>query len=476
MSRVTATARLLASHRPADGPLRVLSASGQLGYGIPEPALVRGLARQPHFIGCDMGSIDPGPYYLGSGEMAAPASMVYRDLALVLKAAVRQGIPLVIGSAGTAGARPQLDATVAIVRQIAQDEALDFRLTTVASDVPGDTVVQALRAGRLVPIGPMPQPGEDEVHACRHIVGQCGTETLARALRETLPDVLIAGRACDTAIFATLPEMLGYPSGLALHMAKIIECTSLCCVPGGRDAMLAELSPDSFTLESMNPASHATPASVAAHALYEQTDPFEVEEPSGVLHLRDAHYEALDEHRTRVGGASFVPRARPTLKVEGAAWIGARAVLLAGVADPTMLRMLPEAIAAVTERVRALVPGAWALHPHIYGQGAVRTLPAAQHGRHEAGLVIEVIAPDAAQARTVAGVFKQNLLHYGYPGRVSTAGNLAFAFTPSEMDAHAAYRFVVYHVMHDAPLAQIFQTEIHDIHGTRDTQPVRATA
>lgn len=45
--------------------LRVLSASGQLGYGIPEKALQAGMARRPDFIGCDMGSIDPGPAYLG---------------------------------------------------------------------------------------------------------------------------------------------------------------------------------------------------------------------------------------------------------------------------------------------------------------------------------------------------------------------------------------------------------------------------
>ena len=412
-----------------------------------------------------MGSIDPGPYYLGSGEMAAPPSMVYRDLALVLRAAVSHGIPLVIGSAGTAGARPQLDATVAIVRQVAQDFGLAFKLTTVASDLAPAQVLAALRAGNLQPIGPMPGPSEAEVLACSHIVGQCGTETMARALRTTLPDVLVCGRACDTAIFATLPEMLGYPAGLSLHMAKIIECTSLCCRPGGRDAMLAELTMDGFTLESMNPASHATPASVAAHALYEQTDPFEVEEPTGVLHLQDAVYEAVDAHRTRVSGARFVPRPVPTLKIEGAARIGARAVMIAGVADPTLLGILPEALQAVERRVRTLVPGDWQVFPHVYGQGAVRRLRPEQHSRHEAGLVVEFIAPDATLARAVAGVFKQNLLHHGYPGRVSTAGNLAFAFTPSELDARDAYRFVLYHVMHGAPLEAIFQIETMDIRG-----------
>ena len=455
---MSASERLLQSHRLQDGPLRILAASGQLGYGIPEAALQRGLARRPHLIGCDMGSIDPGPYYLGSGQMAAPAAMVYRDLELVLTAALAQGIPLIIGSAGTAGARPQLDATVAMVRAIAQAKGLRFRLTTVASDLAPELVVQALRAGQLQPIGPMASLTEADILQCSHIVGQCGTETLARALREPT-DVLIAGRACDTAVFAVLPEMLGYPTALCQHMAKIIECTSLCCNPSARDAMLAELDQDGFTLESMNPLAHATPASVAAHALYEQANPFEVDEPTGTLLLQQAQYQALDAHRTRVSGAQWRPRPQATLKIEGAARVGERCVLLAGVADPTLLAALDNTLQVVESRVRQLVPGDWALHPHIYGQGAVRPLPPARHSQHEAGLVIEFIAPTADLARTAAGVFKQNLLHHGFAGRLCSAGNLAFAFTPSELDAGTAYRFVLYHVMQAAPLDEIFRVE-----------------
>ena len=455
---MSASERLLQSHRLQDGPLRILAASGQLGYGIPEAALQRGLARRPHLIGCDMGSIDPGPYYLGSGQMAAPAAMVYRDLELVLTAALAQGIPLIIGSAGTAGARPQLDATVAMVRAIAQAKGLRFRLTTVASDLAPELVVQALRAGQLQPIGPMASPTEADILQCSHIVGQCGTETLARALREPT-DVLIAGRACDTAVFAVLPEMLGYPTALCQHMAKIIECTSLCCNPSARDAMLAELDQDGFTLESMNPLAHATPASVAAHALYEQANPFEVDEPTGTLLLQQAQYQALDAHRTRVSGAQWRRRPQATLKIEGAARVGERCVLLAGVADPTLLAALDNTLQVVEARVRQLVPGHWSMHPHIYGQGAVRALPQAQHSQHEAGLVIEFIAPTADLARTAAGVFKQNLLHHGFAGRLCSAGNLAFAFTPSELDAGTAYRFVLYHVMQAAPLDEIFRVE-----------------
>jgi hypothetical protein len=458
VSALHATARLMAAHRPGAQPLRVLSASGQLGYGIPEPALARGMARQPHFIGADMGSIDPGPYYLATGRMAAPEAMVRRDLELVLAAALQAGVPLIIGSAGTAGAAPHLAQVQRFIEDIAAERAWSLRLATIASDLPAELVLQAQREGRLRAIGPMADPDEQDLRDAA-LVAQCGLETVQQALRSD-PDVVLAGRACDTAIFAALPVMLGYDAGLALHMAKIIECTSLCCEPGGREAMLAELDPQGFTLESMEPSRHATPASVAAHALYEQADPWTVDEPGGTLHLQDAHYQALDGHRTRVRGARFVARPRPTLKIEGARRLGARAVLLAGVADPGLIAVLDEVLQAVTDKVRALLPGPWQVHPHVYGRGAIRPLPHAWQSAHEVGLVVEFIARDAELARTVAAVFKQNLLHHGYPGRVATAGNLAFALTPSELDAHEACRFVLYHVMDDAPVNEIFRIEV----------------
>ena len=67
---MSASGRILDDIRRKRRPMRLLGASGQLGYGIPTPAFNAGLARQPDLIGCDMGSIDIGPTYLGKGEMA----------------------------------------------------------------------------------------------------------------------------------------------------------------------------------------------------------------------------------------------------------------------------------------------------------------------------------------------------------------------------------------------------------------------
>ena len=50
--------------------------------------------------------------------------MVLRDLELVLLAARRADVPLIIGSAGTAGARPHLQATLALVQHIAERHQL----------------------------------------------------------------------------------------------------------------------------------------------------------------------------------------------------------------------------------------------------------------------------------------------------------------------------------------------------------------
>ena len=221
-------------------PLRALAASGPLGYGIPEAALTEGLKRKPHFIGCDMGSVDPGPYYLGSGQLATSDAITRSDLTKVLRAARSINVPLLLGTAGTAGAEPHLDTTLSMVRDIARSEGLHFKLASIRADMPRDLLKAAVRAKRVRALGAIAPLTEEEVDGASHIVGQMGIEAFQRAL-EAGADVVIAGRACDTAVFAAIPAALGYPLGLAMHMAKIIECCSICTTPGGRDALLGTL-------------------------------------------------------------------------------------------------------------------------------------------------------------------------------------------------------------------------------------------
>lgn len=457
MSAVAALLR----RRPST--LRVLSASGQLGYGIPEEALARGVKREPDFIGCDMGSIDPGPAYLGSGEMATSPAMTRRDLALVLRAARSLDIPLIIGSAGTAGAAPHLDATLDLVRSIARDEGLRFRMASIRADIPAERVLAALRSGQLRALGGTLPVTEGDIAACAHLVGQMGCEPFRRAI-DMEPDVIVAGRACDTAIFAALPQRLGFDMANVMHMAKIVECTSICCEPGGRDAMFATLDHSGFELESMNPSRRATPLSVAAHSLYEQANPLQFTEPDGTLRVDHATYAAIDDRRTRVSGAQWESSRRSTIKVEGSALVGQRAVLLAATADPRVIEALPALLSEVEATTRDLVPGRYDVFPRLYGlNGVVPWTTAAPLPPREVFVLVEVIAPEADLALSAAKTFKQFLLHQGFAGRLCTGGNLAFPFTPPELVAGAAYRFAVYHVMPVDENESLFPVHIENV-------------
>jgi hypothetical protein len=466
---MTASERILSEFAKSGGsqPMRLLGASGQLGYGIPTPAFSAGLERKPHLIGCDMGSIDPGPYYLGSGELATAPGQTRRDLRKVLLGARKLDIPLVIGSAGSAGAKPHLDKTLEMVREIARQDGLKFRMGVLRADVDRSLLKTTIRAGGVSSIDDMPKLTEDEADAADHVVGQMGMSAFQRAFAAGV-DVIIAGRACDTAIFAAFPAMVGFPVGPAVHMAKIIECASLCCVPGGRDSILATLDHEGFELESMAPQRRATPVSVAAHSLYEQSDPFTVYEPEGRLDLARATYEAIDERRTRVTGASWENANAFTVKIEGARRVGERAILVAGTADPRFIErheiLLKEVEGVVRELVCEDVEEDYTLSWRAYGAHGVRMHATADRApAAELFILGECIAPTRERAAEVMRTAKQYLLHHGYEGRLSTGGNLAFPFTPPEISVGPAYRFNIYHLMRCDDLDAMFPLEIETL-------------
>jgi hypothetical protein len=466
---MTASARILEHFAKSNcsEPIRILGASGQLGYGVPTRAFDAGLERAPHLIGCDMGSIDPGPYYLGSGELATSPTATRRDLRKVLRGALKLKIPLVIGSAGSAGARPHLDRTLLMVREIAGEEGWHLRLGVLRADIDKSTLKAAVASGGVVSIDDMPALDAQEVDAASNIVGQMGMSAFQRALAADV-DVIIAGRACDTAIFAALPALAGFPVGPAQHMAKIIECASLCCVPGGRDSILATLDQDGFILESMAPQRRATPVSVAAHSLYEQADPFTVQEPEGRLDLGRATYAAIDDRRTRVVGAVWQDAKETWVKIEGARSVGERAILLCGTADPRFIARHEQLLKEIEGVVRDLVcedaPEDYVLTWRVYGVNGVRMTPVTQNELPaEAFIMGECIAPTRARAAEVVRTTKQYLLHHGYEGRLSTGGNLAFPFTPPEVSVGPAYRFNIYHLMRATNLDALFPLEIETL-------------
>lgn len=384
--------------------------------------------------------------------MATAPAATRRDLRKLLRDARSLDMPLIIGSTDSA---PHVEATLALIRDIARSEGLSCRLAILRADIDRSLLELALRESRISALDGMSPVTEGEIDDAAHIVGQMGSLMGSLSFRRALgADIaaLIAGRSCDPAIFAALPMMLGFPPGPAMHMAKIIECASLCWIPGGRDAILATLDDDGFELESMAPQRSATPVSVAAHSLYEQADPYTLREPGGTLDLSGARYTALDDRRTRVGGAIGKETTSPSIKPAGARQIGERAILLAGAADPHFIAPHQDILRAASAVVRELVcedaPEDYTLGFRVYGVDGARMAPPTGAPPSEVFVLGKVIAPTAERAAEAMRTTKQYLLHLGYPGRLSTAGNLAFPFTPPEISVGLAYRFTVYHLLH----------------------------
>src|SRR5829696_4166477 len=147
-----------------------------LGYGFPEPSLEAALAWGPELIAVDAGSTDPGPYYLGSGLSYTSRTMVKRDLGLLLVPAIRRQIPLVVGSAGGAGGTPHLEWALAILREIAAEHDLHFKLAIIDAEQDKGYLKRKLAAGDLIDFEAGRDLTEADIEACSHVVGQMGHE------------------------------------------------------------------------------------------------------------------------------------------------------------------------------------------------------------------------------------------------------------------------------------------------------------
>src|SRR3954452_5989496 len=177
-------------------PLTIYAPLGLLGYGYPEASLRAALDANPDLIAVDAGSTDPGPYYLGAGVSFTSRVMVKRDLGLLLRAAVRRGIPLVVGSAGGAGAAPHLAWCLEILHEIAREHDLHFRLAIIEADQAPAFLKRKLAAGDIRDLDTGRELTEADIDACAQIVGQMGYEPVVAALRAGA-DVVLAGRAFD---------------------------------------------------------------------------------------------------------------------------------------------------------------------------------------------------------------------------------------------------------------------------------------
>ena len=446
--------------------VRLLIPSGMLGGGFDPAAIDRGLEMGADAITIDGGSTDSGPYYLGAGTAKTTAAAVARDMRHLLRASARAGIPLIVGSCGTSGTDSGVDWVAGIVDTVLREEQLDLTVARIYSEQRAADLKERLNEGRIHPLPPLGDLDADTLESCSHIVGVMGHDPIVAALRAGA-DVVLAGRATDTAVAAAYPLMRGMPAGPTWHAAKIVECGGQCTTNPREREIFVTIDATGFTVEPLNPATACTPTSVAAHMLYETVNPFTMREPDGTIDVTDAVYTALDDRRVRVEGSRFVPAEQPTIKLEGARVAGYSTMSFTAVRDPLILADVEDWAAflreVLTDRVQqtlGLEPPQYAMDIRLYGHNAVLGDLEPERGpSREVGVMLLVHAPDQATATAVAKVANPVLLHL--PTRdMEYLPSLAFATSPAETERGASYEFVLHHVVDVDDLTSMFRTEI----------------
>jgi hypothetical protein len=454
--------------------IRVLSASGQIGSGFLESSLARGIELAPHVIACDGGSTDAGPAHLGSGKPHFSREGTKRDLRLMLQGRDRIDVPLIVGSCGFGGGDAGVDWMRDIALEIAREEGLKFKLALVRSEQDKGYLKRRLKEGRILPLNPAPPISEAVIDRSAHIVGMMGHEPLAAAIEQGA-QVVLAGRASDTSLFAAVPLMHGVGAGPAWHAAKILECGTACVVQRKRpDSIMAWIRDDHFDVEPMDMDVHCTPQSVASHTLYENADPFLITEPDGTLDSHGSRYEALNDRAVRVHGSRFHRAERGTIKLEGAELDGYQAIIIGGVREPFIIRQLDSWLAAMQEKFAARVEEMFGgrlgreeydIHVRVYGRDGVmgKLDPLAHQVGHEVCLLFTITTADESATDAIAKTFAHFALHYPIPEWRGLISGIAFPMAPSHVNRGPVYRFNLNHVVVPDNPMEMFRTEFMEV-------------
>ena len=449
--------------------VRILIPSGALGLNYDKEALRRGIEAKPDIIAIDGGSTDSGPSYLGRGRSKYARSSTKVEWAGLMQARAEAGCPLVIGTAGTCGTDSAVDWMLDITLEIAAEQGRPLKIAVLRSSQDPVVIAQAYGDSIVTPLENAPDIDAMRIQDCANIVALAGAEQINKAL-ETGADIIIAGRTTDTAIIAALPLARGCHAGGAWHGAKIGECGALCATNPQSGVILVDFDAEGFTVTPLADGAHATPHTVSAHMLYENSDPFILFEPGGHLDVTHAQYTALDQTRVRVTGSEWVPSDRYTVKLEGARRVGYQSVLLTLLRDRHYVENVDAWCADILTKCRAkaetrlgLAPEAFDIELRLIGKNAtLGTLENRTAENVEIGVLGIVTAQTAQLVDEIGKTLNPYLLHHPLT-EAEEQPTFAFPFSPAEIERGEIFEFCLNHVMTlDDPM-QAFRLDVQEV-------------
>ena len=454
---------------PLADEVRVLTPTGMLGAGISPRHVEYGIARGAHAIALDSGSTDSGPAYLAKAVSKTNREAIKRDLEVLMAAAHQARIPILIGSCGTAGTDAGVDWTADIAVDVARSLGVAPRIALLYSEQSPAVIMARNAAGKIRPLPPAGPLCDTTITACEHIVALMGPEPYMAALEQGA-DIVLGGRTTDTAVLAATPLLRGAGAGPAWHASKVAECGGLCTVNPRAGGVLMRVGAEGFDMEPLSPDNQCSPESVSAHMLYENSDPFRLIEPGGILDVEDACYRQLDSRVTRVTGSRWRPTPY-TMKLEGAGGGAFQTIMLIGIEDPEVLANL-DALhdgmhATLTHRIQRTFreeAGDFDLSLRIYGWNGVsgRPVPAGAPPPREVGVLLVVTAATQELADRMAKACNPLFFHFPLRPGIELP-SYAFPFTPAEISRGQVFEFLLNHVVEVADGHELVRTAWIDL-------------
>lgn len=447
---------------------RILVPSGALALDYDKDALARGVAAKPDLIAIDGGSTDSGPSYLGRGVSKYARSATKVEWKGLIEAAQAAGCPLVIGTAGTCGTDSTVEWMLDITKECLAELATSARIATLKSQQSPKSLADAFKAGRIAPLPAAPNIGANTFSDCTNIVALAGAEQVQAAL-ETGADIVICGRTTDTAIISALPLALGDHAGGAWHGAKIGECGALCATNPQSGVILVDFDGGGFTITPLADGSQATPHTVSAHMLYENSDPYIHYEPGGHLDVSAATYRSITDRSVRVEGSAWVPSATYTVKLEGARIAGFQTISIATLRDRRYVENAQVWVDDIKAKHAAKVAartgvkaGDYTLEIRLIGVDAtLGSIESRETIPNEVGILAIVTAKSQEMASEIAKYLNPYLLHHPLTPEEEQP-TFSFPFSPAEIERGPIYEFCLNHVLTlDDPMAA-FRLEVHN--------------
>lgn len=441
---------------------------GALGTGITDEAFARGMELGPDIISADAGSTDSGPYYLGTGKAKYAKEAVKNDMRMLIIAANKQSIPITIGTCGTCGVDACVDELEEICKEICTEEGISAKIAKIYTQQSPQVLKEKYQAGKIKPLSAAPEINETLFEECSNIVALSGVEPFIEALKAGA-DIVLCGRATDTAVIAAMPILKGCNEAAAWHAAKTAECGCICTTNPAGGGVFLTVDESGFLVEATAPDSSCSVYSVSAHLLYENSDPFYLVEPGVVIDTTQSVYEQLDNGKVYVKNTKL-KKTPYTMKLEGAAPAGYQTISLVGIRDRDIMKN-PEAwISSLREYTEKKLlklgfdPATYTYSLKPYGWNAIYggAVPE-DYIPNEIGLLLSVTAKSQELATKVAKVFNPYLLHFPVH-KDKQLPTFAFPFSPAEIERGKLYKFTLYHVVEvDNPM-ELVRMEINDIH------------